>query len=72
MNADLFSVNPTRLSKRREENNNPRNIAERIRTQHFALSKDIKLLMLIRTPAFDSLRSDSRYRDLMKRLDLPE
>ena len=34
--------------------------------------EDIELLIVIRSPAFDWLRSDARYKDLMKRLGLPE
>ena len=34
--------------------------------------EDVELLIVIRSPAFDSLRSDARYKDLMKRLGLPE
>jgi TolB-like protein len=33
---------------------------------------DEELVFEIRLPAFDSIRSDSRYRDLMRRLGLPE
>ena len=35
-------------------------------------NQDIELLFVIRQPAFDSLRPDPRYKDLMKRLGLPE
>ena len=34
--------------------------------------EDIELLIVLRSPAFDSLRSDARYQDLMRRLGLPE
>ncbi len=34
--------------------------------------EDIELLIVIRSPAFDSLRTDPRYKNLMKRLGLPE
>ena len=35
-------------------------------------NQDIELLFVIRQPAFDSLRPDPRYGDLMRRLGLPE
>jgi len=34
--------------------------------------EDVELLIVIRSPAFDSLRTDARYKDLMKQLGLPE
>ena len=34
--------------------------------------EDIELLIVIRSPAFDPPRTDARYKDLMKRLGLPE
>jgi protein involved in temperature-dependent protein secretion len=33
---------------------------------------DEELLLSIRMPAFDFIRSDARYHDLMRRMDLPE